>query len=198
VVGSRGDAADSGRGPERNALDHCNEPCVYVLHLGYTQPFAAAEAKGLVAGRGAYVVKAISQDKRKRREPTHPTSTSTHRSSLSIRVHPFAPLLLLLLSRAEVQVFALDGNESDMGPKKAQLILFNSPLSFTSSKGTALAISSATPPAPLLDAQFVPSAAVLARTSDNASSSPFSSSSSARRWSCRNVQILLLSSTRLR
>ena len=201
------DDADRGRGPERNALDRCNEPCVYVLHLGYTKPFAAAGTKGLVVDGGAYVIRAVSQDKRKLREPVSPASPpslttaagAATRRSLSIRVHPFAPLVMLVLNRTEVQVFALDGDERDVTPKKAQLVLFNSPLSSTSSKGAALAAASstATPPAPLLDVQFVPSAAVLVRNPDHAAAS--SSAAAARcRWGCRNVQILLLSSTRLR
>ncbi|KPA75137.1 hypothetical protein ABB37_08802 [Leptomonas pyrrhocoris] len=191
--------ADGGRGPERNALDHCSEPLVYVLHVGYTKPFAAATTKGLIAGGGAYVIKAVSQDKRKLRDPSRSSmATATVRNSLSIRVHPFAPLLLLLINRAEVQVFAVDGDAVDVAPKAAQLVFFNSPLSSaTSSKSPALASASATPPAPLLDAQFVPSAAVLVRSSDH-SASASSGSSRWSRWSCRNVQILLLSSTRLR
>ncbi|KPI87461.1 hypothetical protein ABL78_3450 [Leptomonas seymouri] len=185
---------DSGRGPECNALDHCNEPLAYVLHLGYTNPFAAATSSGLVAGGGAYLIKAVSQDRRKLRDPAHSSSTAPPaRTSLSIRAHPFAPLLLLLLNRAEVQVFAVDGDESGAAPLKAQLVLFHSSLSSTALRGSA-GPSSATPPAPLLDAHLLPSAAVLARTSPSARASP----SKRRAWGSRNVQILLLSSTRLR
>ncbi|TPP47728.1 hypothetical protein CGC21_1550 [Leishmania donovani] len=117
-----------GGGPERSMYQRCNEPAVYVLHLGCTKPLAASTTKALIAGGGAYVIQAVSKGK--------PHPTSKHRGSntasatasagaLSIRAHPLAPLLLLLLNQSEVQVYAVDGDGGEATPKKAQLIFLS-------------------------------------------------------------------------
>ncbi|KAG5504601.1 hypothetical protein JIQ42_06439 [Leishmania sp. Namibia] len=196
-----------GAGPERNMYQHCNEPAVYVLHLGYTSPLAASTPKGLIAGGGAHMIKATPIDK-----PPHGGNASSAMTAaagaLSIRAHPFAPLLLLLLNRSEVQVYAIDGDGGKATPKKAQLIFTAAALSSSWSSGSGG--SSAPAPAPfspaqavifqpqqqpVLDAQFIPSAAVLVPCHGAGHSS---SSSPSRKWICRNVQVLLVTPTRLR
>ncbi|KAG5482714.1 hypothetical protein CUR178_06751 [Leishmania enriettii] len=196
-----------GAGPERNMYHHCNEPAVYVLHLGYTSPLAASTPKGLIAGGGAHMIKATPIDK-----PPHGGNASSAMTAasgaLSIRAHPFAPLLLLLLNRSEVQVYAIDGDGGKATPKKAQLIFTAAAPSSNWSSGSGG--SSAPAPAPfspaqaakfqpqqqpVLDAQFIPSAAVLVPCRGSGHSS---SSSPSRKWICRNVQVLLVTPTRLR
>ncbi|CAJ1987507.1 hypothetical protein - conserved [Leishmania donovani] len=188
-----------GGGPERSMYQRCNEPAVYVLHLGCTKPLAASTTKALIAGGGAYVIQAVSKGK--------PHPTSKHRGSntasatasagaLSIRAHPLAPLLLLLLNQSEVQVYAVDGDGGVATPKKAQLI-FLSAASVPRDRFRSCSSSSSAQAAasrrqqPVIDAQFVPSAAVLVPCHGAGHSS------SSCKWICHNVQILLVTPTRL-
>ncbi|AYU77497.1 hypothetical protein LdCL_150013800 [Leishmania donovani] len=188
-----------GGGPERSMYQRCNEPAVYVLHLGCTKPLAASTTKALIAGGGAYVIQAVSKGK--------PHPTSKHRGSntasatasagaLSIRAHPLAPLLLLLLNQSEVQVYAVDGDGGEATPKKAQLI-FLSAASVPRDRFRSCSSSSSAQAAasrqqqPVIDAQFVPSAAVLVPCHGAGHSS------SSCKWICHNVQILLVTPTRL-
>ncbi|KAG5509107.1 hypothetical protein JKF63_06116 [Porcisia hertigi] len=188
----------AGSGPERNMYQRCNEPAVYVIHLGYTNPLAASTTKALMVGGGAYVIKAMSRGR------SHPTSNHTGGTAgaaeaLSIRAHPFAPLLLLLLNRSEVQVFAINGDGEKTTPPKAQLILLSAATAPSSDSGGSLAPPprSQCQPQPVIDAQFVPSAAVLVpRHGAGHTLSRFSSSK--RKWVFHNVQILLVTPTRLR
>ncbi|SYZ64216.1 hypothetical_protein (plasmid) [Leishmania braziliensis MHOM/BR/75/M2904] len=181
----------SGDELERKMYQRCNEPAVYVLHLGCTSPLAAPTSKGLLAGGGAYVLKAVPKE-RPHQTSAHQggsaASANTGAVALSIRAHPLAPLLLLLLNESEVQVYAIDGDGGEVTPKKAQLIVSAAPSPSRSSVRSAKSQQLQ----PIIDAQFAPSAAVLVPC-DGASHS-----SSSRKWICRNVQILLVTPTRLR
>lgn len=168
-----------GGGPERNVYQRCNDPAVYVLHLGCTKPLAASTTKAFIAGGGAYVIQAVSKDK------PHPTSKHSRSNAASATASAGA----LSIRAPSVGASAATAAEriGSAGVCRRRRRWGGDP-----EEGAAdLLRCQRTPrPQPVIDAQFVPSAAVLVPCHGAGHSS------SSCKWICRNVQILLVTPTR--